>query len=75
MSTKKELFDKGIKLMLYALPLMFIGPSVIYNAFINKKNDWHYLVLAVGVFLCFLAVYFLFKGIKTLTDSLFNHDK
>jgi hypothetical protein len=75
MSTKKELLDKGIKYMFYALPLMFIGPSVIYNAFINKKNVWHYLVLAVGIFLCFLAVYFLFKGIKTVTDSLFNHDK
>ena len=72
---KKELLEKGIKFMLYALPLMFIGPSIIYNAFINKKNVWHYLVLAVGIFLCFLAVYFLFKGIKTLTDSLFNNEK
>ncbi|MCX6171688.1 MAG: DUF6095 family protein [Flavobacterium sp.] len=70
---KKELLEKGIKFMLYALPLMFIGPSVIYNAFINKQNVWHYLVLAVGVFLCFLAVYFLFKGIKSVTDAFFNH--
>jgi len=71
---KKELLEKGIKFMLYALPLMFIGPSVIYNAFINKQNIWHYLVLAVGVFLCFLAVYFLFKGIKSVTDVFFNHE-
>ncbi len=71
---KKELLEKGIKFMLYALPLMFIGPSVIYNAFINKQNIWHYLVLAVGVFLCFLAVYFLFKGIKSVTDAFFNHE-
>ena len=71
----KELLDKGIKYMLYALPLMFIGPSVIYNAFINKQNMWHYLVLAVGIVLCFLAVYFMFKGIKTLTDALFENDK
>jgi len=71
---KKELLEKGIKFMLYALPLMFIGPSVIYNAFINKQNVWHYLVLAVGVFLCFLAVYFLFKGIKSVTDAFFNHE-
>ena len=72
MNTKKELLNKGIKFMLYALPLMFIGPSVIYNAFINKQNMWHYLVLTIGIFLCFLAVYFLFKGIKTITDSLFQ---
>ncbi|MCF6132146.1 DUF6095 family protein [Flavobacterium wongokense] len=75
MSGNKKLLDKGIKYMLYALPLMFLGPSVIYNAFINKHNVWHYLVLGVGIILCLLAVYFMFKGIKTLTDVLFNHDK
>ena len=61
--------------MLYALPLMFIGPSVIYNAFINKQNVWHWLVLAIGIFLSGLAVYFMFKGIKTLTDALFENNK
>ena len=75
MPINKELLDKGIKYMLYALPLMFIGPSVIYNAFINKQNVWHYLVLAFGIVFSFLAVYFMFKGIKTLTDALFHHDK
>ena len=75
MPDNKKLFDKAIKYLLYALPLMFIGPSVIYNAFINKNNVWHYLVLAVGITLSLLAVYFMFKGIKTLTDTLFNHDK
>jgi drug/metabolite transporter (DMT)-like permease len=75
MSANKKLLDKGIKYMLYALPLMFLGPSVIYNAFINKQNIWHYLVLAVGIVLSLLAVYFMFKGIKTLTDVLFSHDK
>lgn len=71
----KALLDKGIKYMLYALPLMFIGPSVIYNAWINKQNIWHYLVLAIGIALCLLAVYFMFNGIKKLTDSLFDNDK
>jgi drug/metabolite transporter (DMT)-like permease len=75
MAANKPLLDKGIKFMLYALPLMFIGPSVIYNAFINKQNVWHWLVLALGIFLSGLAVYFLFKGIKSLTDALFNHDQ
>jgi len=75
MSVNKPLLDKGIKFMLYALPLMFIGPSVMYNAFINKQNIWHWLVLAVGIFLSGLAVYFMFKGIKTITDALFHHDQ
>jgi putative effector of murein hydrolase LrgA (UPF0299 family) len=72
MPTKRQLIEKGAKFMLYSLPLMFIGPSVIYNAFINKQNVWHYLVLAIGIFICLTAVYFLFKGIKTITDALFQ---
>lgn len=75
MADNKKLLDKGIKYMLWALPLMFLGPSVIYNAFINKQNVWHYLILGIGIILCLLAVYCMFKGIKTLTDVLFNHDK
>lgn len=75
MSGSKKLLDKGIKYMLYALPLMFIGPSVIYNAWINKQNAWHYLVLGFGILFCLLAVYFMFRGIKSLTDAMFNHDK
>ena len=75
MPDHKKHFDKGIKYMLYALPLMFIGPSVIYNAWINKQNVWHFLVLGIGIILSFLAVYFMFKGIKTLTDALFENDK
>lgn len=73
--TNKKLLDKGIKYMLWALPLMFLGPGAIYNAFINKHTAWHYLVLGIGIILCLLAVYYMFKGIKTLTDVLFNHDK
>jgi len=72
MAINKTLLDKGIKNLLYALPLMFLGPSVVYNAFINKQNVWHWLVLAVGIVLCGLAVYFMFKGIKAITDALFE---
>ncbi len=75
MAFNKQLLEKGMKYLLYALPMMFIGPSIIYNAFINKDNIWHYLVLVIGITICFLAIYFLFKGIKTVTDSLFHHDK
>jgi hypothetical protein len=58
MGTNKELLSKGIKYG--ALPLLFIGPSIIYNAFINKQNIWHYLVLAVGIATCLGAMYLLF---------------
>ncbi len=68
----RKILDKGIRNLLIALPLLFIGPSIIYNAWINKQNIWHYLVLAIGISLSFLAVYFLFKGVQKLTDSIFE---
>jgi hypothetical protein len=72
MSTNKELLSKGIKYLAWALPLLFIGPSLIYNAFINKQNVWHYLVLAVGIAICISSVYLIVLGLKTMVHSLFN---
>ncbi len=72
MSTNKELLSKGIKYLAWALPLLFIGPSLIYNAFINKQNVWHYLVLAVGISICIGSVYLIVLGLKTMVSSLFN---
>lgn len=72
MATNKELLTKGIKYLAWALPLLFIGPSIIYNAFINKQNPWHYLVLGIGILVCSRAVYLMFLGLKTIINALFN---
>lgn len=72
MATNKELLSKGIKYLAWALPLLFIGPSLIHNAFINKQNVWHYLVLGIGIIACLGGVYLMFMGLKTMTRSLFN---
>lgn len=72
MATNKELLTKGIKYLAWALPLLFIGPTLIYNAFINKNNVWHYLVLGFGIAACAAAVYFMVLGLKTMMRSLFN---
>jgi hypothetical protein len=72
MATNRKVLSKGINYLAWALPLLFIGPSVIYNAFINKQNVWHYLVLAIGIIACFGAVYLMFMGLKTMVRALFN---
>ena len=72
MATSKELLSKAIKYLAGALPLLFIGPSLIYNAFMNKENAWHYLVLAIGIITCISAVFLMFVGLKTIMRSLFN---
>ena len=72
MATDKELLSKGVKYMAWALPLLFIGPSFIYNAFINKENAWHYLVLGTGIMICIGSVYLIVLGLKTMMRGLFN---
>jgi hypothetical protein len=72
MATNRELLSKGITYLAGSLPLLFIGPVVIHNAFMNKQNGWHYLVLAVGIVLCIAAVYFAYKGLSVIVKSLFN---
>ena len=73
MPTNRNVLSKGIRYLAWALPLLFIGPSVIYNAFINKQNVWHYLVLAIGIGTCFGAVYLMYKGLKTIISSMFDN--
>lgn len=72
MATNRDILSKGIKYLAWALPLLFVGPSVIHNAFINKQNAWHYLVLAFGIVICLGGVYLLFMGLKTITKAIFN---
>jgi len=68
----KELLAKGIKYLTGALPLMFIGPTVIYNAFMNQHTNWHYLVLAIGIVACLASMYLMFKGLKIIMKGIFN---
>ena len=72
MATNRELLSKGVRYLAGALPLLFLGPTIIHNAFINKQNIWHYLVLSVGVIVCFIAMYLMYVGLKTIMKSLFN---
>lgn len=68
----KELLAKGIKYLTGALPLMFIGPTVIYNAFMNQHTNWHYLVLAIGIGACLASMYLMFVGLKIIMKGIFN---
>ena len=66
MATNKELLGKGIKYLSGSLPLLFIGPSLIYNAFMNQHTNWHYLVLGIGIVACLSAMFLIFLQKKDL---------
>lgn len=70
----KELLFKGLKYSIGSIPLMFLGPIVIHNAFMNKHTWIHYIVLGVGIFICITSVYLMFKGIQIIMKSLFDEN-
>ncbi|WP_406843090.1 DUF6095 family protein [Flavobacterium soyae] len=72
MSTNKRLLGKGIKYLTGALPLMFLGPSLIYNAFMNQHTNWHYLVLGIGIVACLSSMLLIFLGLRIIMKALFN---
>ncbi|MEC5166658.1 hypothetical protein RCH18_002405 [Flavobacterium sp. PL11] len=72
MGTNKQMLSKGVTYLAGSLPLLFLGPVVIHNAFMNKQNIWHYLVLAVGIIICIFGVYFAYKGLTVIVKSLFD---
>jgi Family of unknown function (DUF6095) len=72
MATNRNLLTKGVVKLAAALPLLFLGPTVIHNAFINKQNIWHWLVLVIGIAICGVALFFMYKGLNTIMKSMFN---
>lgn len=75
MSTNKQILTKGIKYMAWALPLFFIGPSVIYMSFKNQNHSFFIPVLGLGIIICGFAIFLTFKGLKTIMQSLFDGNK
>jgi hypothetical protein len=72
MATNRVLLNKGIKYFAWALPAIFIGPTVIHFGFINKLQPVFYLILGLGILICFTAMLLMFLGLKTIMRALFN---
>lgn len=70
--TNKETLAKGVKFLAGALPLIFIGPSVIFSAFNNQDKPLYWPILILGIILCIAAIVLIFKGIMTLLKALFD---
>lgn len=70
--TNKETLAKGVKFLAGALPLAFIGPSVIFSAFNNQDKPMYWPILILGILACAAAIFLMFQGIRTLMKALFN---
>ena len=72
MGTDKQLLLKGVRFLAFALPLMFLGPSVIHSSFKNQEHPLYIPILGLGIIFCMLSVFMMFKGIQTIMKSLFD---
>jgi len=72
MHTNKEKLFKGIKLMGGTLFLLVAAPIILNSSFKNQDHPLFIPVLGIGIILFIAAIYFGFKGIKTLMRALFD---
>jgi hypothetical protein len=72
MATNKNLFFKSIRYFSGSLPLLFIGPVILNSAFKNQHHPYYYIVLGFGIFICLLAVFLAFWGLRIMMKALFN---
>jgi hypothetical protein len=70
--TNKEVLYQGLKKMMLSLVMMFAGPTLFYIATTNKEKPLYIPLLIVSLLLCGGAIYFAFKGIKTIMESMFG---
>ena len=70
--TNRDVLGKGIKFLLIAMPLIVVGPSVIYSAFNNQDKPLYIPILIGGIVVSAAAIFFIFKGISTLMKALFD---
>lgn len=70
--TNKEVLVEGLKKMGIALVLLFAGPSLLHIVLTNKEKPFFIPLLIIAFCICILAVYFMFKGLKTIVSSIFD---
>lgn len=67
--TKK--LAKGIKYLVFTLPLLFLSPYLLTLSFLNKDNFTFYLFLIVGILIGSLAIFLFLRALRTILDSIF----
>ena len=72
--TNKQLLGKGLKTMGVTLFLMFLGPTTLHIGFSNPEKPLYIPLVVAGIFICFLAIYYGFKGIQIIMKSMFGSE-
>ena len=70
--TDRQVLFKGLKTLVFALLSLFMGPVLLSFAFSKPDDKLYYPLLIIGCAISALAVIMLFKGIRTIMDSMFK---
>ncbi|MCF8715786.1 hypothetical protein JM658_13200 [Joostella atrarenae] len=70
--TDRELFFKSLKYFAYTVMLMFLAPTVIYQAFKNQTHPWYMPVLIIGIVLAIGAIAMGFYSLRVIMRSFFG---
>lgn len=70
--TNKEILGQGLKKMAISLVMMFIGPTLFYIATTNKEKPLYIPLLILSLLICGGAIFFAYKGIQTIIESMFG---
>lgn len=73
MKTDRTVLSKGLRIMGLTIFFMFVGPTILYVAFSNQEKPLYIPLLILGLLLCAAAIYFGFKGIQTIMNSMFKN--
>jgi hypothetical protein len=71
--TDKYILFRGIKLLIFALLSLFMGPTLMTMALSDKENSLYIPLLIVACLICAMAVFLIFKGIRTIMSSMFKN--
>ena len=70
--TNKDLLVDGLKTMGITLFLAFLGPLILHAGLSNPEKPLYIPLVIAGILICGGAIYFGFKGIRIIMDSLFG---
>ena len=70
--TDKDLLVKGVKSFLITVAVMFLAPTILYQAFKNQENVLFWPVLIIGLILAILAIYLGFRSVKIVMNAVFG---
>jgi hypothetical protein len=70
--TDKKLLVKGLKFMVFVIPLLILTTYLFTLAFLNKDTKILYLVLPLAVIGMAATIWLGFKGMRTILKALFK---